>query len=180
MTVDIYYLPSRRSCDVVVKVVILGWLIKSGQLTSPICLIRVVVTWSYLVNKANKMVYKVIWIVHVFWLVYKCVFMHSAMKHENDVSSMVCCLQVVRIYSFMKEIKVYVRALYIVFLFVKTENINFIKEIRRVLRALLKTSAGSVRILQQVKTLDAIEFSQIFASVFTRQWRHGEHYLFSE
>ena len=30
---------------------------------------------------------------------------HSAMKHENDVSNMVGCLQVVRIYSFIKEIK---------------------------------------------------------------------------
>ena len=43
------------------------------------------------------------------------------------------CLQVVRIYSFMKEIKVYIRASYIVFLFVKTENNNFIKEIKHVL-----------------------------------------------
>ena len=30
---------------------------------------------------------------------------HSAIKHENDVSNMVGCLQVVRIYGFMKEIK---------------------------------------------------------------------------
>ena len=51
---------------------------------------------------------------------------HGAMKHENDVSNMIGCLQVVRIYSFMKEIKVNIRASYIVFLFVKTENNNFI------------------------------------------------------
>ena len=31
---------------------------------------------------------------------------HSAMKHENEVSNMVGCLQVVRIYIFMKEIEV--------------------------------------------------------------------------
>ena len=37
----------------------------------------------------------------------------------------------------MKEIKVYIRALYIVFLFVKTENNNFIKEIKYVLRAFI-------------------------------------------
>ena len=53
------------------------------------------------------------------------------MNHENDVSNVVGCLQVVRIYSFMKELK-YTRASYIVFLFVKTENINFIKEIKYV------------------------------------------------
>ena len=48
--------------------------------------------------------------------------------HKNDMSDMIDCLQVVRIYRFMKEIKLYVRASYIVFLFVKTEN-NFIKEV---------------------------------------------------
>ena len=55
------------------------------------------------------------------------------MKHKNDVSNMVGYLiQVMRIYSFMKEIKVYIRTSYIIFLFVKTEN-NFIKEIKHVL-----------------------------------------------
>ena len=49
-------------------------------------------------------------------------------------SNMVGCVQVVRIYSFMREIKVYIWALYIIFLF-KTENNNFIKEIKHVLRA---------------------------------------------
>ena len=48
---------------------------------------------------------------------------------------MVGCLQVVRIYSFMKEIKVFISASYIVFLF-KTEN-NFINEIEHGLRALI-------------------------------------------
>ena len=51
------------------------------------------------------------------------------MKLENDVSNMVGCLQVVRIYSLMKEIKVYIRASYIISLFVKIKNNNFIKEI---------------------------------------------------
>ena len=59
------------------------------------------------------------------------------MKHENDVCNMVGRLQVVRIYSFMKEIKVYISALYIVFLFVKTENNNFLKEIKHVLPAFI-------------------------------------------
>ena len=53
---------------------------------------------------------------------------HSAMKHGNDVSNMAGCLQVVKIYSFMREIKIYIHASYIVFLSVKSENKNFIKE----------------------------------------------------
>ena len=76
-----------------------------------------------------------------------------------------------------------VRASYIVFLFVKTENNNFIKEIKKCLclHSLLKTSAKLVRILEQVKTRQAVEgfhwsaleFSQPFASV-----RQGKHVLF--
>ena len=82
--------------------------------------------------------YKIIWIVHVVdrLLIGQQVCFHNAMKHKNDVRNMVCCFQVVRIYSFMKEIKVYLSASYIVFLFVKTEN-NFIKEIKHVLRAFI-------------------------------------------
>ena len=59
------------------------------------------------------------------------------MKHENDVSNMVAFLQVVRIYSFVKKIEVYVRVPYIVFLFVKTENHDSIKEVRHVLRTFI-------------------------------------------
>ena len=44
---------------------------------------------------------------------------NSAMKHEKLLD----CLQVVRIYSFMKEMIVYTRVSHIVFLFVKTEVI---------------------------------------------------------
>ena len=43
------------------------------------------------------------------------VCIHSAMKNENDVSNTDGCLQFVKIYSFMKEIKLYARASYIVF-----------------------------------------------------------------
>ena len=41
----------------------------------------------------------------IIWLIYKC-----ALKKENDVSNMTGCFQAVRIYSIMKEIKVYIRA----------------------------------------------------------------------
>ena len=40
---------------------------------------------------------------------------HSAMKYKNDLTDMIGCILVVRIYSFIKEIKIYVHALYIVF-----------------------------------------------------------------
>ena len=61
---------------------------------------------------------------------------HSALKHENEVRNMVGCLQVVRIYSFKKEIEVYIYTSYIVFLFVKMKN-NFIKEIKHVSRVFI-------------------------------------------
>ena len=63
-------------------------------------------------------------------MVYK--YFQSAVKHENDVGDMVGCLQVVRIYNFMKENKFYICASYIVFLFVKKENNDLIKEIKRI------------------------------------------------
>ena len=61
-------------------------------------------------------------IVCVFWLVNKCVFMAL----WSAIMTWEIWLQIVRIYSFMKEIKMYIRPLYIVFLFVESEN-NFIK-----------------------------------------------------
>ena len=65
---------------------------------------------------------------------------HSALKPENHVSDMIGC-QVVRIYSFMKEIKLYIRTLYIVFLFFKTENIIILqKTTSRVFTDLLSNS----------------------------------------
>ena len=51
---------------------------------------------------------------------------HGAMKHKNDASNTSGCFQVVKIYTFMKEMKLYICTLSIVFLFVKSEN-NFIK-----------------------------------------------------
>ena len=95
-------------------------------------------------RKDFKLIYKIIWIARAFWLVYNC--FHSVLKHENDVSNMAGYLQVVRIYSFMKEIKVYIRASYIFFLFVKTESIIFIKEIKcsPYLHNLVKTLAKFV------------------------------------
>ena len=55
------------------------------------------------------------------------------MKHKNNDGNVVYCLKVVRISSFTKEINLYIHALYIVFLFVKLENNNFIKEAQHVL-----------------------------------------------
>ena len=63
--------------------------------------------------------YKIIWIIPAF-LIDQQVCFHGVMKYENDVSNMVGCLQAVRINSFINEIKVYIRVLYIVFLFVKS------------------------------------------------------------
>ena len=67
--------------------------------------------------------YKIIWIVRVFLMANKCVF--------------IGCLHVARIYNFMEEIKLYKRASFIVVLFVKLETNNFIKEIKHVLRAFI-------------------------------------------
>ena len=78
---------------------------------------------------------EIIWIICWFWLVIKCGFI--ALWSTKMTSNMVGCLQVVRIYSFMKEIKVYIRASYIVFLFVNNENNNFIKEIKHVVHAFI-------------------------------------------
>ena len=70
---------------------------------------------------------------------------------------MIGCLLVVRIYNLMKEVKVYVRALYVVFLFVKMENI-FIKGKKKHVYMPLWSgeNRGNVWILEQVKTLDCI------------------------
>ena len=50
------------------------------------------------------------------------VYFQSAMKHENDVSHIIGCLQVVRIYCFMKK-KLYICVSYIAFPFVKSKMI---------------------------------------------------------
>ena len=63
---------------------------------------------------------------------------NSAVKHKNDVSDnfMISFLEVVRMYSFMKKNKVYIRASYSVSLFVTTKN-NFIKGKIHALRAFI-------------------------------------------
>ena len=81
--------------------------------------------WEYFVFslKCFNHYYKIIQLDSTCVLIDQQLCFHSAMKHENDVSDMVGCLQVVRIYSFMKDIKVHVcvRTSDIVFLFVKME-----------------------------------------------------------
>ena len=59
------------------------------------------------------------------------------MKDENDVSYIIVCLQVVEMYSLMKEIELYIRSSYIVFLFVKSESNIFIEEIKHNLCAFI-------------------------------------------
>ena len=54
------------------------------------------------------------------------------MKHVSN-----SYLKNVRIFSFMNKIKVYIRASYIVFLFVKSEKNNFINEIKHILPAFI-------------------------------------------
>ena len=69
-----------------------------------------------------------IWIVHAFWLVYKCVFIAS----WSTKMMWAIWLAVSKLWelSFKKEIKLYILPLYIIFLFVKSENNNFIEEIK--------------------------------------------------
>ena len=61
------------------------------------------------------------------------------MKHENDVSNMVGSVSKLCEVTFLwkKFLKVYMLALYIVFLFVKMENDNSIKEMKHVIRAFI-------------------------------------------
>ena len=70
---------------------------------------------------------------------------------------MVGSLQVVRIYSFMEEIKVYTLAWYILSFSLLSQKIIIYKRNKtssQCLHSLVKTSAKFVRILEQVKTLD--------------------------
>ena len=76
---------------------------------------------------------------------------------------MVDCLQVVRIHSLMKEIKVYIPALYIVFLFVKMETNNFIKEIKHVLCAFIASIASPDLLSNSPKHLP--QFSPAYESM---------------
>ena len=80
----------------------------------------------------NFSVYISIGHTEVILLIGQQVCFDSCMKHENDVSDLFGCLQVIRICSFMREIK-----LYIVYLYVKSENDYFIKKIKHVLRSFI-------------------------------------------
>ena len=99
-----------------------------------------------------------IWIVHTFWLVNKCVFIalwNKKMGKQYELSNMNCFLQVLRIHTFRKKLfKVYICTSYL-FLFVKTERNDFTKEIKHnyypCLHRLVKTSARFGRILEQVR-----------------------------
>ena len=100
---------------------------------------------------------------------------------------MVGCLQVMRIYSFMEEIKVYIHDLYIVFLFVKTEN-KFIKEIKHVLCAFItwwKTLQSLWELLRRWKPLtvsrvftDLLSNSSKRSPWFSPGYESREHVLF--
>ena len=81
--------------------------------------------------------------VRVFWLVNKCVFI--VLWRTKMTWAM--WFAVSKLWEF--TVKVYIRALYIVFLFVKMERNNAIKEIKHVLRAFIACL-----------------------------WRHGEHFSF--
>ena len=78
---------------------------KQTTCTQPL-FVRVPVLTNLLFWQGSEVVknkYKIIWIVCAFWLVNTCVF-YGAIKHENDVNNMVGCLQVLRIYSFVKTL----------------------------------------------------------------------------
>ena len=78
-------------------------------------------------NSLIKIYYKIIWKVRAFWLVNKCVFI--VLWSTKMASAM--WLTVFELWEFTE------RASYSVCLFVKTENNNFIKEIKHVVRAFI-------------------------------------------
>ena len=89
----------------------------------------------------------------------------SDMKHKNDASNMVGNLQVVRIYSFMKEIKVYihVHASYIIFFFVTKRN-NFIILVICAFLAWLKPLQSLWKFLSRWKLLTASQVVRLVTS----------------
>ena len=81
-------------------------------------------------------IYKIIWIVSAFWLVYNCVFIALWSTKMTLLTS----LAVSKLWEFpvsWKKWKFTLRASYIIFLFVKLENNDFIKEIKHALRAFI-------------------------------------------
>ena len=90
--------------------------------------------------------------------------LHIAMEHENDVSNMVGCRQVVRIYSFMSEIKLHIRTSYIVVLFVNLETNHFISignrrvfSVRGATRVIWKKMKTQVKLILNFTRPRAIE-----------------------
>ena len=120
----------------------------------------------------KKCIYKIIWIVRGLRLVYKCVFI--ALWSTKMMWAM--WLTVSELWEFT------VRASYIVFLFVKTENYNFIKEIKYVFRAFIawwKPRRTFGRIREQIgeNLITCSRFFTHFAEVFSRLWRHGHWHV---
>ena len=73
---------------------------------------------------ALLILYKIIWIVNAFWFVYKCVFIETRKRRaQYDWLSPSC-----ENLQFYEKMKLFIRTSYVVFLFIKMENNNFIKE----------------------------------------------------
>ena len=107
--------------------------------------------------------YKLIWIVRAFWLVYKCVFIprYEAWKWREQ-----CGLTVSELWEFT------VRASHITFLFVNNENNNFIKEIinhywTRLSKISWFVSGEQINYLPKLKIINLRDNDQVsFFSVF--------------
>ena len=142
-----------------------------------------IVTKAIIILILYKHHYKIIWMVRALLLVYKYVFIHSFVLRSTKMTQAIW-LAVSKLWEFTVLWKK--SASYIVFLFVKTKN-NFIKEIKHVLRAFIawwKTRQILRELSSRWKPSTAswiftdLEFSQTFASVFTKLWRHGEDVSF--
>ena len=89
-----------------------------------------------------------------------------AMKHENEVSDEISCLPVIKFNSLMKEIKLC--ALYIGFLFVKSENDYFIKEIIHVFRAFIDRWKFRQRLWKILSRWKTLGFSLIYSWILPK------------
>ena len=82
--------------------------------------------------------------------------------------------------SKLREFTASGRFVYRLFFF-KTENDNFIKEMKQVvggLRSLLKTSAKFVRIREQVKTLDCVSIAyRVFADLLSNSPKRSPRFF---
>ena len=100
--------------------------------------------------------YKIIWIVCVFWLVYKCVFiaLWSTKWREQ------CGSTVSELWEFT------VCASYIIFLFVNIENNNFIKEIKHVVCAFIVCWEPQQSLWELSSRWKPSTASQVFTDLF--------------